>query len=930
MPLEMEEHVRKPTIQLTGFKNKEKDALVRLLFKLDCIFIDSEKYADCTHLIAKNVCKSEKWLAACASGKWVLTKEYVIDSAKSGRWLSEATYEWGNKLEKYPNFTSMMNTAPKRWREELTFTGSPGAFFRWKVILLMKESDKRKDAFERVLLAGKATVCNPQNAEEGITHVFTNNSIYMEEKEKHVFGAPCYPVQYLGDFLLESTLESGLKAVQSSPSVFGNHQQEKNEDMLAIPFDDMKNVLWKRLCLAQAIHHKHVGLYIMHEEIFPEVKHIETLRVSLNRIEGLMDGCFFIEAIEELNFLLPYCAPPVYLLQTLLEHMLQGNINLSFSCRFFDIFYSLLHLHPPWKSPSMQTYFLDVLQCPVCKKGTWSFLEMLVRSCLDHDDFCHPMSQQEMDFTERRGVHGALLKYIADVLKAETQALSRRLCDRTKLGHLEVMPRSVIIRIFWPETKSSIFLTKSVNILVDWIIHSHREKYQADAALKHQATFLLHGILGSLVEYWILLGLYLDKYMMHHISVDLANYISILCDDFSSEEIEGLICSIPSPWLQMFVSDAVFRTLCLKNNLSLSSEPLSLRKLLCSYLPALSQLDTREVRRVQKMKGKKVAQRHGLETQGALPLLNDDKQSKAEVLPGLPALRLHAPPPKIQRRKLENVFISKENGRNVAQLMSSWKPNTRGETGLHTACKHNKVEKLTLLLSWPGVDINVKDYAGWTPLHEACNHGSAECVQEILQRCPEADLLSQVDGVTPLHDALSNGHIEIGKLLLQYGGPVLLQQRDFEGKLPLDYITSPRLKEDIFSILQLPETIEEFSMRMEKAFSVRQKEFGSFLLCRILLNFCSVYDLSSNIASLNAHYAMTIKSVTLDPSTKKVTPFTDWLVQQYAQDLDTLNNLPELLTRVPESLQQCDGFHTRTLLAVLKTMINHSAAATEP
>uniref|UniRef100_UPI003624ACCD SMC5-SMC6 complex localization factor protein 1 n=1 Tax=Homo sapiens TaxID=9606 RepID=UPI003624ACCD len=133
----------------------------------------------------------------------------------------------------------------------------------------------------------------------------------------------------------------------------------------------------------------------------------------------------------------------------------------------------------------------------------------------------------------------------------------------------------------------------------------------------------------------------------------------------------------------------------------------------------------------------------------------------------------------------------------------SMKTNLKGETALHRACINNQVEKLILLLSLPGIDINVKDNAGWTPLHEACNYGNTVCVQEILQRCPEVDLLTQVDGVTPLHDALSNGHVEIGKLLLQHGGPVLLQQRNAKGELPLDYVVSPQIKEELFAITKI-------------------------------------------------------------------------------------------------------------------------------
>nr|KAF6491028.1 SMC5-SMC6 complex localization factor 1 [Molossus molossus] len=144
----MEDGAPKHIIQMTGFKMEEKEALGKLLLKLDCTFIKSEKYKNCTHLIAERLCKSEKFLAACAAGKWVLTKDYIIHSAKSGRWLDERTYEWGYKIEKDSHYSPQMQSAPKRWREELKRTGAPGAFHRWKVVLLVR-ADKRSDSLVR-------------------------------------------------------------------------------------------------------------------------------------------------------------------------------------------------------------------------------------------------------------------------------------------------------------------------------------------------------------------------------------------------------------------------------------------------------------------------------------------------------------------------------------------------------------------------------------------------------------------------------------------------------------------------------------------------------------------------------------------------------------------------------------------------------------
>lgn len=51
--------------------------------------------------------------------------------------------------------------------------------------------------------AGKANVIVPKSSSSGITHVIATNARIKAEQEKDNFKAPFYPIQYLGDFLLE-------------------------------------------------------------------------------------------------------------------------------------------------------------------------------------------------------------------------------------------------------------------------------------------------------------------------------------------------------------------------------------------------------------------------------------------------------------------------------------------------------------------------------------------------------------------------------------------------------------------------------------------------------------------------------------------------------------------------------------------------------
>uniref|UniRef100_A0ABI7WQ51 BRCT domain-containing protein n=1 Tax=Felis catus TaxID=9685 RepID=A0ABI7WQ51_FELCA len=959
----MEDGAPKHIIQMTGFKMEEKEALGKLLLKLDCTFIKSEKYKNCTHLIAERLCKSEKFLAACAAGKWVLTKDYIIHSAKSGRWLDETTYEWGYKIEKDSHYSPQMQSAPKRWREELKRTGAPGAFHRWKVVLLVR-ADKRSDSLVRVLEAGKANVILPKSSPSEITHVIASNARIKAEQEKDNFKAPFYPIQYLGDFLLEKEKQNHDEDVNVSSLLTGHHKKQKfrdsNKDLKFVKMRDalgrcmygsqkeikkkdedvqrsytlrkkrkkgnerdsrkdiernkirstsrkhiyrdekemknsifadgakesnpkdvrtdvdiveIKNDLRKHIYRAQAI--RYSCIRIDKQPVYNiEAKNAEFPRGVLNLIESLIEGQFFKEAIEELSSLQAHYIPPVCLLHALLENILQDNID-TFSGRYFHILSALLHLHPPWKSPAMSRYYLELFQCPTCMKGAWSLIEVLIR-----------------------------------------------LYDWSDSQSLKITGKAILLEIFWSGNEASGLLTKPVNMLLEWTIYSHKEKCKSNDVFKHELAYLLTGILGAAIDYWIFLGLKRGKNVMRHMSDDLGSYVSLSCDDFSSQELEIFICSFSSSWLQMFVAEAVFKKLCSQSSISISSEPLSLQKMVYSYLPALGKAGVHGAGKIQI--SKKIGQRPCLESQRALLMLNGAKQKQVEGLPELPELNLAKCSSSLKRLKKKSegeLSCSKENCPSLVTKMNFHKTNLKGETALHRACINNQVEKLILLLSLPGIDINVKDNAGWTPLHEACNYGNTVCVQEILQRCPEVDLLTQVDGVTPLHDALSNGHVEIGKLLLQHGGPVLLQQRNSKGELPLDYVLSSQIKEELFAITKIEDTVENFHAQTEKHFYHQQLEFGSFLLSRMLLNFCSIFDLSSEFLLAFKGLTHLNELLVACKNYKEATSaHTDWLLDLYARNIKTLQTLPNILKELPENVKVCPGVHTEALLVTLEMM----------
>ena len=111
-----------------------------------------------THLVIGSPTRSEKYLAACAAGKWVVRPSFIRKSAESTTFVEEAEHE----IRELPSKSKHSNgdalgKAPKRWR--LILTNDPersGAFDGWKVLLCVGQS--KLGGFQRLLTAGGADI----------------------------------------------------------------------------------------------------------------------------------------------------------------------------------------------------------------------------------------------------------------------------------------------------------------------------------------------------------------------------------------------------------------------------------------------------------------------------------------------------------------------------------------------------------------------------------------------------------------------------------------------------------------------------------------------------------------------------------------------------------------------------------------------------
>ncbi|KAJ3214542.1 hypothetical protein HDU67_001512 [Dinochytrium kinnereticum] len=96
------------------------------------VFLDSEHWvSDCTHLLAEAITRTEKCLAAMASGAWILKPSYLESSEQAGGFAEEERWEW-SPLD------------------------DTGAFKGWKVLLILDQ--KKASGLARVLKAGLAEV----------------------------------------------------------------------------------------------------------------------------------------------------------------------------------------------------------------------------------------------------------------------------------------------------------------------------------------------------------------------------------------------------------------------------------------------------------------------------------------------------------------------------------------------------------------------------------------------------------------------------------------------------------------------------------------------------------------------------------------------------------------------------------------------------
>ncbi|XP_067376833.1 SMC5-SMC6 complex localization factor protein 1 isoform X2 [Channa argus] len=861
--------------QISGIKNREKKrVLVQGIQHLGGKYLGGSVYQNTsTHLIIPQVLSSEKFLAACAAGKWVVTPDYVLDSIKNGSWLAEGPYEVAISTGATSTFYPV-----RQWREKVATRRLTGAFQGWRVLLMVQEPSRRA-MFIRLLKAGRAKVYYfPPPPHASFTHVmvkpFTDNVKSL--------NAPCYPVSHIVQHLF------GSNCVDMNFHIMDDNPFETEKDSFVdLEFSNLESELkdyvikregQPRLCFLEFLGYH--GLY------YPQSQAVET---DFSNVGSMIECGLFSEALDTIrSAVFPGVLPPVPYLSSLLQFAQQGNATSAFLRNLRQVMYSLLMTNPPWLASSTKKFLTQVLQCPQCKAGMWSFLETAISYCLSSEVTCHRLPGPALPTLLQ--FHSDILAFFLKVFQGELHSVSAGdFVLPQKRGAIQASTSgSLVTGTFWTVWERSTLLSRAVKSLIQLLLQAAIEDYaEKDEKQKLHLADTLLNLLSVLVEFWCQQHFKLNQILVEKGLNDLAEHFAVISQDVSPVVLAELVVRISSSRLKMVMVDAIFRNLCCRNGFTVGDEPLSLRKMVQSYLTALGSLaQSPSVPHPRTGPTSHSCTSQSTNCRGQKSLVTETNQEKENLPKGLNRV------------------------------------NAAGETLLHRACKRNQVETVLQILALPGTDVNVKDHAGWTPLHEACNHGSTACVEALLRHHPAPMLNNQVSGVSPLHDALFNGHMDIAKMLLEHGGSVLLHQTDRDGRTALDLVSTSQ-KDELLHSAQFGDSA--LTKKVTEISNLPLLEAGSSLLAHLISSYQRERSLRSLMQPTNEHHSLDYKLVrALEAhSFQKVTlGWTDQRAVRLVEDAETLLELGRgrYLGRLSQAVKECKGENTRFLIEILENL----------
>uniref|UniRef100_A0A1A7WEM4 Ankyrin repeat domain 32 n=1 Tax=Iconisemion striatum TaxID=60296 RepID=A0A1A7WEM4_9TELE len=523
--------------QVSGIKNREKKRiLLKGINQLGGKYIGGSVYRhSSTHLIIPQVLPGEKFLAACAAGKWVVTPNYILDSVQNGSWLEERLYEVAIFTRSSAAFYPV-----RQWREKVSNGRITGAFQGWRVLLMVQEPTRR-DMFKRLLKAGRAEVYNsPPPTFTSITHVMAKPVTESSKSQ----DAPCYPVSHIVQHLF------GSNCVDIKFNITDDPVAEK-DDYLDHDFSnleaELKSVVLKkegqpRLCFLQFLGY--------HD---PHHPHSQAILADFSNVGTMIECGLFIEALDSIrSSAFPGLLPPATNLISLLQYAQQGNATSVFLRNFHQVLENLLLTNPPWLAPnSVKKYYAQVLQCPQCKTGLWPFLETAIRYCLSSGVTCHPLPGPALptlvDF------HYDIISFCLKLFQGELHSVTSRDFVRHQVTQAPstFSSGSLLCGTFWTVWEHSTLLPRSVKQLIQLIVQAADMGGAETAKTQklHLADTMLH-LLSVLVEFWCQQHLRLNQRLVEKGLKDLSEHLAVVSQDLPPAVLVELVASVRSSRLK--------------------------------------------------------------------------------------------------------------------------------------------------------------------------------------------------------------------------------------------------------------------------------------------------------------------------------------------------------------------------------------------
>ncbi|XP_027133455.1 SMC5-SMC6 complex localization factor protein 1 [Larimichthys crocea] len=869
--------------QISGIKIREKKkVLVQGIQQLGGKYIGGSVYQHCsTHLIIPQVLSSEKFLAACAAGKWVVTPDYVLDSVKNGSWLAEGPYEVA-----ISTCTTSAFYPVRQWREKVASGRLKGAFQGWRVLLMVQEPTRRA-MFKRLLKAGRAKVYHwPPPSHASVTHVMAKP--ITEASKSH--NAPCYPVTHIVQHL------------------FGSNCADMKFNITDDELTERKKAGFVDLSKLET----ELRDYVIKQEGRPRLFFLEFLgyrdpyrpqsqatETDFRNVGSMIECGLFIEALDSIrSAVFPGLLPPAPYLVSLLEYAQQGNATTVFLKTFQQVMYNLLITNPPWLATRrVKKYFTQVLQCPRCKTGLWPFLETAISYCLSGEVTCHPLPGPALPTLLH--FHCDLLAFVLKLFQGELHSLTTGdfLLPEGAGVSQSSASGSLLYGTFWTVWERGTLLSRAVKQLTQLLVQAAVEDYgERDEKQELHLADTLLDLLSVLVEFWCQQHFKLNQNLVEKGLKDLAEHFAVISQDVSSVILAELVVRIRSTRLKLVMADAIFRNLCCRNGFTVGDEPLSLKKMVLSYLPALGTLSQSPTGACLSQPGRTShsCTSRGIGCSAQSSLVNETCPEKENIPRGLNRV------------------------------------NAAGETLLHRACKRNQVETVLQILALPGTDVNVKDHAGWTPLQEACNHGSTACVEALLRHHPAPVVDNQVGGVTPLHDALLNKHMDIAKLLLEHAGSALLEQTNGNGRTALDLVSATSQKEELLRSAQVGDSAPRNRAATE-VLNLPLLESGSCLLAHLIFSYQQERGLSSCTQPSDKSHSLGYKLVRALEAHALQRVTVGWMDQRAVRLVEDAETLLELgrgscLGQVSQAVKGCKGENTQFLMEILEDLKSRGEA----